>query len=98
VRGERHTELVTLVKSKAVSLLAMEALEGRGGLAPTISGPRQGGQGVTPCPRFTPRERIPGTHCTGGWVDTRAGLDREARGKSFASAGDRISIAQSSSP
>jgi hypothetical protein len=25
--------------------------------------------------RFYPRER-PGTHCTGGWVDPRAGLDR----------------------
>ena len=29
----------------------------------------------TPCPgRFTPRERL-GTHCTGGWVGPRAGLD-----------------------
>ena len=28
-----------------------------------------------PRPRFTPQER-PGTHCTGGWVGTRAGLDR----------------------
>jgi hypothetical protein len=25
--------------------------------------------------RFTPGERAPGTHCVGGWVDTRAGLD-----------------------
>jgi hypothetical protein len=31
---------------------------------------------VTPRPRFTP-----GTHCTGGWVSSRAGLDTEARGK-----------------
>ena len=30
---------------------------------------------VTPRPLFTPRER-PGTHCTGGWVGPRAGLDR----------------------
>jgi hypothetical protein len=30
---------------------------------------------------FTPGERTPGTHCTGGWVDRRAGLDTEARGK-----------------
>jgi hypothetical protein len=36
---------------------------------------------VTPRPRFTPEERTPGTHCTGGWVDPRAGLDTEARGK-----------------
>jgi hypothetical protein len=26
-----------------------------------------------------PRERTPGTHCTGGWVDPRAGLDAGAR-------------------
>jgi hypothetical protein len=25
--------------------------------------------------RFTPRERAPGTQCTGDWVDPRAGLD-----------------------
>jgi hypothetical protein len=28
----------------------------------------------TPRP-FYPRERAPGTHCIGGWVDPRAGLD-----------------------
>jgi hypothetical protein len=26
-----------------------------------------------------PRERIPGTHCTGGWVGPRAGLDTKDR-------------------
>jgi hypothetical protein len=36
---------------------------------------------VTPRPRFTPGERTPGTHCTGGWVGLRAGLDTEATGK-----------------
>jgi hypothetical protein len=38
---------------------------------------------ITPRPRFTPRERTPppGTHCTGGWVGPRAGVDTEARGK-----------------
>jgi hypothetical protein len=25
--------------------------------------------------RFTPEERVPGTHWIGGWVDPRAGLD-----------------------
>jgi hypothetical protein len=25
--------------------------------------------------RLTPGERVPGTHCTGGWVGPRAGLD-----------------------
>jgi hypothetical protein len=29
------------------------------------------------------RENIAGTHCTGGWVGLRAGLDTEARGKTF---------------
>jgi hypothetical protein len=50
----------------------MEALGGRGGIAPTHSRPR---------PLFTPGESTPGTHCTGGWVGPRAGLDTEDRGK-----------------
>jgi hypothetical protein len=46
-----------------------------------------------------PGKGPPGTHCTGGWVGPRAGLDTEARGKNhFSSAGDRTSIARSSSP
>jgi hypothetical protein len=36
---------------------------------------------ITPRPRFTPGERAPGTHCTGGWVGPRAGLHAEVRGK-----------------
>jgi hypothetical protein len=28
-----------------------------------------------------PRERTPGTHCTGGWVGLRVGLVTEVRGK-----------------
>jgi hypothetical protein len=32
---------------------------------------------VTPLPRFSPRERNPGTHCTGGLECPRAGLDTE---------------------
>jgi hypothetical protein len=36
---------------------------------------------VTPRPRFTPGERTPGTHWTGGWVGPRAGLDIEDGGK-----------------
>jgi hypothetical protein len=30
---------------------------------------------------FKPGEKTPGTHCTGGWVGPRAGLDTEVRGK-----------------
>jgi hypothetical protein len=36
---------------------------------------------ITPRLRFTPGERTPGTHWTGGWVSPRAGLDAEARRK-----------------
>jgi hypothetical protein len=38
------------------------------------------GQRHTPAALY-PVERTPGTHCTGGWVGPRAGLDAEARGK-----------------
>jgi hypothetical protein len=31
--------------------------------------------------RFTPRERAPGTHWIGGWVDSRAVLDAVVKGK-----------------
>jgi hypothetical protein len=54
---------------------------------------------VTPRPRFITRQRTTGTHCTGGWVGLRAGVDTEARGKNpFVSAGDRTSSARSPSP
>jgi hypothetical protein len=36
---------------------------------------------VTPRPCFSPGKTTPGTHCTGGWVGPRAGLDIKARGK-----------------
>jgi hypothetical protein len=42
-----------------------------------------------------PRERTTGIHWIGGWAGLRAGLDTEVRGKSFASAGDRILVIQS---
>jgi hypothetical protein len=44
---------------------------------------------------FTPGERTPGTHWTGGWVGPRAGLDTEDRGKILCPAGDRTPIARS---
>jgi hypothetical protein len=71
-------------KSKAVPLHAMEALGGRGGIAPTHSRPRHymgvSGQHHAPAALY-PRGKDPGTHCTGDWVGPRAGLDTEARGK-----------------
>jgi hypothetical protein len=66
------TPIVYESKGKAVPLHAMEALGGRGGIAPTHSEWSASRPGCA----FTP-----GTHCTGGWVGPRAGLDTEARGK-----------------
>jgi hypothetical protein len=34
---------------------------------------------------FSPGERNPVTHCTGGWVGVRAGVDTGARGKILSS-------------
>jgi hypothetical protein len=61
----------------------MNALGGRGVWMLLILelGTRWGVVSVTPRPRFRPGERTPITHCTGGWVGHRAGLDTEARGK-----------------
>jgi hypothetical protein len=65
---------------KAVPLLAIQALRG-GGCIATHSRPRHwmgvSGQLHVPAALF-PLERTPGTHCTGGWVGVRAGLDTEA--------------------
>jgi hypothetical protein len=47
-------------------------------LIPTLDG--VSGQRHTPAAIY-PREMTPETHCTGGWVGPRAGLDTEARGK-----------------
>jgi len=41
------------------------------------------------------REWAPDTYRTGGWVDLRAGLDTEARGKIFAPARDKTLVDQS---
>jgi hypothetical protein len=56
---------------------------GRGCIAPIHSRPTHymGVSGITPRPRFSPGERTPGTHWTGGWAGPRAGLNTEARGK-----------------
>jgi hypothetical protein len=67
-----------------IPLHAMEAHGVRGGIAPTHSLPRHymgvSGQHHAPA-ALTPGEKTPGTHCAGGWVGPRAGLDAEARGK-----------------
>jgi hypothetical protein len=51
------------------------------GIAPTHS--RRGWVvSITPRPRFTSRERIPGTHWTGGWVDPGNSLYSDVEEKS----------------
>jgi hypothetical protein len=41
-----------------------------------------GGEWSASCPGlFTPREKTPGTHWIGGWVDPRAGLDMVSKRK-----------------
>jgi hypothetical protein len=88
-------------QSKAVPLHAMVALGGRGGTAPTHSWPRHW-MGVSgqrhALAALCDGERTPGTHCTGGWVGLRAGLDTEIKGKILCPSGDRTSIARSFRP
>jgi hypothetical protein len=75
-----------MLKLRAVPIHAAEALGWRGGIARTHSRPRHwmgvSGQRHAPA-ALGPGERTPGTHCTGGWVDLRTGLDTEARGKTL---------------
>jgi hypothetical protein len=79
----------------------MEAQGERGCIAPTHSRPRHligvSGQSHAPAALW-PRGKGPGTHWTGGWVGPRAGVDTDVEEKSLASAGNRTSIARSSSP
>jgi hypothetical protein len=74
------------IKGKAVTLHATEALVGeRRYIAPTHSRPRNymgvSGQHHAPAALYSQGKDPPGTHCTGGWVGPRAGLDTEVRGK-----------------
>jgi hypothetical protein len=56
-----------------------------------------GGEWSTSRPdRFTTRERAPGTHWIGGWVDLRAGLDELE--KILDPTGTRTPTPRSSSP
>jgi hypothetical protein len=45
----------------------------------------------TPLPLY-PRERAPGTHFMGGWVDPRAGLDDMEKRKFFTLLGLELSL------
>jgi hypothetical protein len=72
------------IKSKAVPLHAMEALVGRGDIAPTHSRPRHymgWVVSVTPRPRFTSGGRTPVPIVQAAGWGPRAGLDTEVRGQ-----------------
>jgi hypothetical protein len=79
--GSKHLWNVGLLLSvsKAVPLHAMGALGGTGGIASTHSRPRHwmgvSGQRHAPTALYPRGKDPPGTHCTGGWVGPRAGLD-----------------------
>jgi len=53
-------------------------------LHPFLTSALDGGEWSASCPdRSYPRERAPGTHWIGGWVDPRLDLDAVAKRKEF---------------
>jgi hypothetical protein len=89
------------LKAKAVPLHAMKTLGAEEVYLLLILylGTRRGEVvSVTPRPRFTPGEMTPVTNCTGGSVGSELVWTQRLEEKSFASAGDRTSIARSPSP
>jgi hypothetical protein len=60
---------------------------------PPLTSALDGGEWSAPYPGcFTPKERAPGTHWIGGWVDPRAGPDTVE--KNLALAGNRTLAVQ----
>jgi hypothetical protein len=59
----------------------METYWGNGGIVPRILdlGTTKSEWSASRAGRFTPRERVPDTRWTGGWVDPRAGLEAVVR-------------------
>jgi hypothetical protein len=72
-------------KGKVVPLRSLQAHLGdrRYSSYSFLTSALEGGEvvSITPRPHFTPGKIVPGTHCIGGWVGPRAGLDAEVRGK-----------------
>jgi hypothetical protein len=75
---------ISKVKDILLSRYRNAGAKGGEGIAPTHSWSRHwilmSGQGHVPA-TFNPGKKVHGTHCTGGWVGPRAGLDTEVRGK-----------------
>jgi hypothetical protein len=78
--GKSVLTILFLKKSKTVPLHAMEVHGGerRYSSYSFLTSALDGGEWSASRPG---RALPPGTHCTGGWVSPRAGLDREARRK-----------------
>jgi hypothetical protein len=89
-------------KGKAVPLHAMEVLGGERRYSSYSFSTSELDWGEWSASRpgrgFTPGERTPGTHWTGGWVGPRTGLDTEDRGKTICPCRGSTPIARSSSP
>jgi hypothetical protein len=92
---------MTKIKNKAVPILAMVALVGERRYSSylfLISVLDEGEWSASSPGRPLPGERTPGTHCTGGCVGLRAGLNTEVRGKILCPSRGSNPMARSSSP
>jgi hypothetical protein len=78
---------VSKVEGKAVPLRSIDAHLGdrRYSSCSFLTSAVEGGEWSASRPgrALPPGERAPGTHCTGGLVGPRAGLDAEVRGKTL---------------
>jgi hypothetical protein len=78
--SQQHKNIRLSTKELKQSRCTYGGAWGRGCIAPTHSRPRHWMGWVV---SVTPRWKDPNTHCTGGWVGPRTGLDTETGGKIF---------------
>jgi hypothetical protein len=85
VENRIRSRIQTVKKGKVVPLRSTEAHLGdrRYSSYSFLTSALEGGEWSASRPGRTlpPGKEPPGTHCTGGWVGPRAGLDAEVRGK-----------------
>jgi hypothetical protein len=84
VRQQYTQQQLCSIKSKAVPLHAIMVLGGERKYSSYsfLTSALDGGEwSASRLGRTLLRGKDPGTHCTGGWVGPRAGLDKEAIGK-----------------
>jgi hypothetical protein len=93
-RTGRSEALVVKGKGHPLHTNSGASGERRYGPSHSLTTALEGGEWLTTRPAaFTPG-KIHGTHCTGGWVGPRAGLDAETRGKTSAPVEDRTPAVQ----